>query len=324
MKEIITDRTLEDVILAQRYEKMNWADFTLAEKAEWSMGLKGAFNYKDWNRIIANIIELTDKVKATIAPWKLQGEIYRTENIIEDKVIIENPTMATITIIPFKLEMSSPDTHQIVRTSDTEYVYEKPSGYHHFYVAGKFDTERTKVFIVDKSKSCSFSDTEKSITSIISSADWAELKLNSMLLLANIPRSQSLEEQPTKSDYEAVNTFERRCLETYDFLEADGNYVVPMEWFSGYRIDSEGGMMYTGDDRYVSDYYMYENGTTQIIVPEGTMVKVAKYVITSGHCIYQSTETHLATKDGVTITTQQPYYVRIATYKVKPTLIAQK
>ena len=324
MKEIITDRTLEDVILAQRYEKMNWADFTLAEKAEWSMGLKGAFNYKDWNRIIANIIELTDKVKATIAPWKLQGEIYRTENIIEDKVIIENPTMATITIIPFKLEMSSPDTHQIVRTSDTEYVYEKPSGYHHFYVAGKFDTERTKVFIVDKSKSCSFSDTEKSITSIISSADWAELKLNSMLLLANIPHSQGLKEQPTKSDYEAVNIFEQRCLEAYNFLQAIGNYIVPMGWLVGYNINSVGELVYLGDDRYVSDYYIYDNGITKIDVPEGTKIIVAKYAITSGVCLYQSTEEYTATKDGVTITTRQPDYVRIASYKAKPILIAQK
>lgn len=316
MKEIITDRTLEDVILAQRYEKMNWADFTLGEKAEWSMGLKGAFNYKDWNRIISNIIELTDKVNATIAPWKLQGEIYKTENITENKVIIENPTNAKITILPFKLENSAPDTHQIATTSDTEYVYEKLSGYHHFYVCGKFDTERTKVFIVDESRSCSFSYTEKGITSIISSADWSELKLNSMLLLGKIPHSKELEEQPTKSDYEAVNKFEQRCLEAYNFLQAIGNYIVPMEW----------GIIYPGDseDRYVSDYYIYDNGITKIDVPEGTKIRVAKYAITSGVCSYQSTEEYTATKDGVTITTQQPYYVRITSYKAKPTLIAQK
>lgn len=48
---LITDRTYEDVQLWQTLKALGWAGMSPAQQAQWSAGLKGAYNASDLNRV---------------------------------------------------------------------------------------------------------------------------------------------------------------------------------------------------------------------------------------------------------------------------------
>ena len=48
---LITDRTQADVDYALALKKRGWGGMTAAERAEWTAGLKGAYNTTDLNRV---------------------------------------------------------------------------------------------------------------------------------------------------------------------------------------------------------------------------------------------------------------------------------
>lgn len=48
---LITDRTYEDVQLWQTLKALGWAGMSPAQQAQWSAGLKGAYNATDLNRV---------------------------------------------------------------------------------------------------------------------------------------------------------------------------------------------------------------------------------------------------------------------------------
>ncbi len=48
---LIYDRTPVDVSHVEALTQKGWEKMTLAEKTEWLAGLKGAYNYTDWNRV---------------------------------------------------------------------------------------------------------------------------------------------------------------------------------------------------------------------------------------------------------------------------------
>lgn len=50
---LITDRGLADVQLVQQLRALGWAGMTPAQQAQWSAGLKGAYNASDLNRVTA-------------------------------------------------------------------------------------------------------------------------------------------------------------------------------------------------------------------------------------------------------------------------------
>ena len=71
--ELITDRTQADVNrvkeLAAKGKAGTW---TAAEQAEWLAGLKGAYNYTDWNRVesaVAEIASLLGVSLETVTTW---------------------------------------------------------------------------------------------------------------------------------------------------------------------------------------------------------------------------------------------------------------
>jgi len=49
--ELITDRTARDVARLQELNAIGWDNMSDAEKAEWSQGSKGAYNFADLNRV---------------------------------------------------------------------------------------------------------------------------------------------------------------------------------------------------------------------------------------------------------------------------------
>lgn len=55
---MIIDRTQADVDRAKELSAKGWAGMTAQEKAEWSAGLKGAYNYTDLNRVETAVAEL--------------------------------------------------------------------------------------------------------------------------------------------------------------------------------------------------------------------------------------------------------------------------
>ena len=48
---LITDRTYEDVQLWQTLKALGWAGMSPTQRAQWSAGLKGAYNATDLNRV---------------------------------------------------------------------------------------------------------------------------------------------------------------------------------------------------------------------------------------------------------------------------------
>lgn len=71
--ELITDRTQADVNrvkeLAAKAKAGTW---TTAERAEWLAGMKGAYNYTDWNRVESAVAELASILGVslrTVTTW---------------------------------------------------------------------------------------------------------------------------------------------------------------------------------------------------------------------------------------------------------------
>ena len=71
--ELITDRTLADVTRAQQFRSKGWNNLTVAEQAEWSAGLKGAYNYTDLNRVESAVATLRAKLAAEGYPIELEA-----------------------------------------------------------------------------------------------------------------------------------------------------------------------------------------------------------------------------------------------------------
>lgn len=59
MFDFITDRTQADVDRASELSTKGWDNMTAAEKEEWLAGLKGAYNYTDFNRVEMAIAHLS-------------------------------------------------------------------------------------------------------------------------------------------------------------------------------------------------------------------------------------------------------------------------
>lgn len=49
--KLITDRTSADVAHAKSFQGKKWDDLTAEQKAEYLLGLKGSYNYTDFNRV---------------------------------------------------------------------------------------------------------------------------------------------------------------------------------------------------------------------------------------------------------------------------------
>lgn len=60
---LITDRTQSDVTRWRTLRDKGWAGMTADEKAEWSAGMKGAYNATDLNRVIAAMDTLNTEMK---------------------------------------------------------------------------------------------------------------------------------------------------------------------------------------------------------------------------------------------------------------------
>ena len=50
----ITDRTILDIDKLQEYDEIGYKNLTNAQKANWMLGMKGALNASDLNRIESN------------------------------------------------------------------------------------------------------------------------------------------------------------------------------------------------------------------------------------------------------------------------------
>lgn len=67
MMQLITDRTQADVDRAGELNAKGWARMTEEERAEWSAGMKGAYNYADLNRVERAVAELAGKLGLTLS-----------------------------------------------------------------------------------------------------------------------------------------------------------------------------------------------------------------------------------------------------------------
>lgn len=87
---LITDRTQADVDRVHSLASKGWANMTADEQAEWLVGMKGAYNYTDLNRVegavqtLAEILGVTVTVKTdwTVTDIPKQADMNRyLENI---------------------------------------------------------------------------------------------------------------------------------------------------------------------------------------------------------------------------------------------------
>lgn len=62
LENLITDRTEADVLRWKALRDKGWANMTEAERAEWSAGLKGAYNATDLNRVGTALNYLRDRL----------------------------------------------------------------------------------------------------------------------------------------------------------------------------------------------------------------------------------------------------------------------
>lgn len=60
LNNLITDRTANDVEIARNYQGKQWSDLTAEQKAEYLLGLKGAYSYIDLNRVENAVSYLSD------------------------------------------------------------------------------------------------------------------------------------------------------------------------------------------------------------------------------------------------------------------------
>lgn len=61
MFDFITDRTQYDVDRVNELSAKGWDNMTAEEQAEWSAGLKGAYNHTDFNRVEMAVAYLSEK-----------------------------------------------------------------------------------------------------------------------------------------------------------------------------------------------------------------------------------------------------------------------
>lgn len=61
---LITDRTQQDVNRYYYFRNKKWADLTTDEKSEWLAGLKGCYNYTDFQRVENAVQYLSDILNA--------------------------------------------------------------------------------------------------------------------------------------------------------------------------------------------------------------------------------------------------------------------
>lgn len=61
MLSFVIDRTQNDVDRVNELAAKGWAGMTPEEQAEWSAGLKGAYNYTDFNRVETAVAYLAEK-----------------------------------------------------------------------------------------------------------------------------------------------------------------------------------------------------------------------------------------------------------------------
>ena len=61
MLDFVTDRTQADVDRVNELSAKGWDNMTAEEQAEWSAGLKGAYNYTDFNRVETAVAHLSEK-----------------------------------------------------------------------------------------------------------------------------------------------------------------------------------------------------------------------------------------------------------------------
>lgn len=99
--KFIYDRTEDDVFEAKRFEQMDWDDFSDEEKEQWFAGLKGSFNYTDYNRIVNNIKDLCilkDYTSREPLQWTLGYKTGVISNINSSYVSIINPNEHNLVI----------------------------------------------------------------------------------------------------------------------------------------------------------------------------------------------------------------------------------
>ena len=58
---LVTDRTQRDVDRVNSLARKGWANMTAEERADWELGLKGAYNYADLNRVQSAVRYLQDR-----------------------------------------------------------------------------------------------------------------------------------------------------------------------------------------------------------------------------------------------------------------------
>lgn len=63
MLNLITDRTQADTTYAQSFRGKEWKNLTSTEKANYLLGLKGAYSYTDFNRVENAVSYLSDLLK---------------------------------------------------------------------------------------------------------------------------------------------------------------------------------------------------------------------------------------------------------------------
>lgn len=71
MLELITDRTARDVARLQELSAIAWNNMNAAEKAEWSKGSKGAYNFSDLNRVENAVQYIAERLRKHNYPVEL-------------------------------------------------------------------------------------------------------------------------------------------------------------------------------------------------------------------------------------------------------------
>ena len=104
---LITDRTYEDVQLWQTLKALGWAGMSPTQQAQWSAGLKGAYNATDLNRVQAAVEYLAGVFESygytvnlqPMPTWSV-GEIPNAEqmaaylsNVAELRAVINMPVV---------------------------------------------------------------------------------------------------------------------------------------------------------------------------------------------------------------------------------------
>jgi trans-2-enoyl-CoA reductase len=72
--EMITDRSQSDVVIAKSLIKKGFQNMTESEKEEFLVGLKGAYNYTDVNRVEAAVEYLAEKLSKIPSELKQYAE----------------------------------------------------------------------------------------------------------------------------------------------------------------------------------------------------------------------------------------------------------